>query len=174
MALVTNLNTFVNDSITRVGGHKELIVRGVVQALRPAIRQLFEIQQLQEDSVKDTGRMTGFSLTAAKSRLCRPRAALNKSFGALTNDEFFRQRQAHVHVSWHCFERKEGYERMRITTRFDSTQYSLPNQNLGASQNREVSIPPWRFVRFLRTEDGASKSAHDTSGEFYYSEGRGF
>ena len=88
MAVATNLHTFVNDSITRVGGQKELILRGVVQDLRLAI-QVFEIQQLQEDSVKETGRMMGFSVTAAKSRLCRPRAALSKSFGALTNDDFF-------------------------------------------------------------------------------------
>jgi DNA-directed RNA polymerase specialized sigma24 family protein len=100
MVLATNLHTFVIDSFSRVRGHEELILRGVVQALRPAIRQGFEIQQLKEDSVKGTGRMTGFSVTAAKSRLCRPRAALSKSFGELTNGEFFRQRQAHVHVSW--------------------------------------------------------------------------
>jgi DNA-directed RNA polymerase specialized sigma24 family protein len=89
MALATNPHTFVNDSITLVGGHNGRILQGALQALRPAIPQLFEIQQQQEYSVKETARMMGISVTAAKSRLRPARAALSKTFGVLTNDEFF-------------------------------------------------------------------------------------
>jgi RNA polymerase sigma factor (sigma-70 family) len=59
---------------------QQLILQGAVQALGPAIRQVFEIQQLQEYSAKETARVMGISVTAAKTRLHRARAALSKSF----------------------------------------------------------------------------------------------
>jgi len=54
-------------------------LRGAVHSLRPAIREVVELQQLQEHSMKETAAMMGISVGAAKARLFHARAALRKS-----------------------------------------------------------------------------------------------
>jgi RNA polymerase sigma-70 factor (ECF subfamily) len=55
------------------------ILRGAIVQLRPKIRHVVELQQLQEHSLMRTAEMLGISLTAAKGRLFHARAALRKS-----------------------------------------------------------------------------------------------
>jgi len=60
---------------------KERILREAIRELRPTIRQVVEIQQLQEISMKETAGMLGVSVTAAKARLFHGRRALRKALG---------------------------------------------------------------------------------------------
>ena len=64
---------------------KERILRESICELRPTIRQVVEIQQLQEIPMKEAARMIGVSVTAAKARLFHGRRALRKAFGLRTN-----------------------------------------------------------------------------------------
>ena len=50
-----------------------------VRRLRPSLRQVVEIQQLQELSMKETARSMGISVAAAKARLFHAKVALRKS-----------------------------------------------------------------------------------------------
>jgi RNA polymerase sigma factor (sigma-70 family) len=59
---------------------RERIMTGAVRELRPTLRQVIEIRRLQEFSMKETARMLGISVTAAKSRLFHARAALGEAF----------------------------------------------------------------------------------------------
>jgi len=54
------------------------MVAGVVRGLRPAIRKVVEIRELQEHSMKETARMLGISVAATKGRLFHARAALRR------------------------------------------------------------------------------------------------
>jgi RNA polymerase sigma-70 factor (ECF subfamily) len=55
------------------------ILREAIRGLRPAIRQMVEIQHLQENSLKDAAAQIGITVSAAKGRLFHARAALRKS-----------------------------------------------------------------------------------------------
>ena len=59
-------------------GERRRIVAGVVRGLRPAIRKVVEIRELQEHSMKETARMLGISVAATKGRLFHARAALRR------------------------------------------------------------------------------------------------
>jgi len=48
---------------------KERLLREAIRDLRQTIRRVVEIQQLRELSMKETARMMGVSVTAAKGRL---------------------------------------------------------------------------------------------------------
>jgi RNA polymerase sigma factor (sigma-70 family) len=65
---------------------KERILREAIRGLRPTIRQVVEIQQLQEISIKETAGMIGVSVTAAKARLFHGRRALRKAFWLRTDE----------------------------------------------------------------------------------------
>ena len=54
------------------------IVTGAINDLRPRLRQVIEIRRLQEFSTKETARILGISMSAAKSRLFHARTALRK------------------------------------------------------------------------------------------------
>jgi RNA polymerase sigma factor (sigma-70 family) len=58
---------------------RNTILRGAVRDLRPSIRKVVEIQQLQERSVKEAAEFMGISVVATKARLFHARAALRKS-----------------------------------------------------------------------------------------------
>jgi RNA polymerase sigma-70 factor (ECF subfamily) len=60
---------------------RERILRRAIRALRPAVRGVVEMQQLQEHSMKETARMMGITVAAAKSRLFHARVALRKNSG---------------------------------------------------------------------------------------------
>ncbi len=60
---------------------RERILRRAIRALRPSIRGVVEMQQLQEHSMKETARMMGITVAAAKARLFQARAALRKNAG---------------------------------------------------------------------------------------------
>ena len=64
---------------------KERLLREAICDLRQTIRQVVEIQQLRELSMKETARILGVSVTAAKARLFHGRRALRKAFGLRTN-----------------------------------------------------------------------------------------
>jgi RNA polymerase sigma-70 factor (ECF subfamily) len=63
------------------------ILNEAMRSLRPQIREVVQISQIQELSLKETARGLGISVTAAKARLFHARAALRKSNGlkALAN-----------------------------------------------------------------------------------------
>jgi RNA polymerase sigma factor (sigma-70 family) len=54
-------------------------LKKAVQALRPSLREVVEIQQLQERSLQETAEMMCISVAATKSRLLHARVALRKS-----------------------------------------------------------------------------------------------
>ena len=58
---------------------EEGILRRAIGDLRPSIRQVLELQQLQERSMKETAKMMGISPGAAKARLFHAKVALRKS-----------------------------------------------------------------------------------------------
>jgi RNA polymerase sigma factor (sigma-70 family) len=55
------------------------LLKAAVGDLRPAIRKVVEVGQLQERSMRETADALGISLSAAKARLFHARAALRKS-----------------------------------------------------------------------------------------------
>lgn len=57
----------------------ETLVRKAVRALRPKVRKVIELRQVQEHSIKETAKALRISVTAAKGRLFHARAALRKS-----------------------------------------------------------------------------------------------
>jgi RNA polymerase sigma factor (sigma-70 family) len=57
----------------------EFIVRTEIRDLRPTIRETFELQKLQECSMKETAGKMGISVAAAKARLHHGKAALRKA-----------------------------------------------------------------------------------------------
>jgi RNA polymerase sigma factor (sigma-70 family) len=58
---------------------RERLVREAVKTLRPTIRKALELGQMQERSMRETAKMLGISVAAAKARLFHARAALRKS-----------------------------------------------------------------------------------------------
>jgi RNA polymerase sigma factor (sigma-70 family) len=58
---------------------RENILRGAIGNLRPAIRKVIELQQLQERSMKETAALIGISVPAAKARLFHAKVALRKA-----------------------------------------------------------------------------------------------
>lgn len=63
---------------------RERILRRAIRALRPSIRGVVEMQQLQEHSMRETAGMIGITVAAAKARLFHARAALRKDSGLKT------------------------------------------------------------------------------------------
>jgi RNA polymerase sigma factor (sigma-70 family) len=55
------------------------ILKKAVQTLRPTLREVVQIHQLQEFSMRETAEATGISVAAAKGRLFHAKAALRKS-----------------------------------------------------------------------------------------------
>jgi RNA polymerase sigma factor (sigma-70 family) len=60
-------------------GEQQRIVAGAVCNLRPTLRNVVEIGELQEGSMKETARRLGISVAAAKGRLFHARAALRRA-----------------------------------------------------------------------------------------------
>src|SRR5271167_3756060 len=58
---------------------RENILRGAIGTLRPTIRKVIELQQLQEHSMKETAALIGISVPAAKARLFHGKVALRKT-----------------------------------------------------------------------------------------------
>lgn len=58
---------------------RENILRGAISTLRPTIRKVIELQQLQERSMKETADIIGISVPAAKARLFHAKVALRKA-----------------------------------------------------------------------------------------------
>jgi RNA polymerase sigma factor (sigma-70 family) len=58
---------------------REDILRGAISTLRPTIRKVIELQQLQEHSMKETAAIIGISVPAAKARLFHAKIALRKA-----------------------------------------------------------------------------------------------
>src|SRR5277367_5654101 len=58
---------------------REHILHGAISALRPTVRKVIELQQLQEHSMKETAAMIGISVPAAKARLFHAKVALRKA-----------------------------------------------------------------------------------------------
>lgn len=62
-----------------VQGERRRIVVGAISALRTNLRQVVEIRELQEGSLRETAERLGISVAAAKARLFHAKAALRKS-----------------------------------------------------------------------------------------------
>jgi RNA polymerase sigma factor (sigma-70 family) len=58
---------------------REQILHSAVETLRPSIRRVVQLRQLQERSIKETASVLDISVGAAKARLFQARAALRKS-----------------------------------------------------------------------------------------------
>jgi RNA polymerase sigma-70 factor (ECF subfamily) len=58
---------------------RHTILHEAIRGLRPAIRQMVELQHLQENSLKEAAAKIGISVSAAKGRLFHAKAALRKS-----------------------------------------------------------------------------------------------
>ena len=58
---------------------RERILRRAIGKLRPAIRQVIELQKLREYSLRETAKLMGLSVGATKTRLSRAKTALRKS-----------------------------------------------------------------------------------------------
>jgi RNA polymerase sigma factor (sigma-70 family) len=58
---------------------RDEILRSAVEKLRPSIRTVLQLRQLQEHSIKETASVLDISVAAAKARLFQARAALRKS-----------------------------------------------------------------------------------------------
>jgi RNA polymerase sigma-70 factor (ECF subfamily) len=58
---------------------RETILRDAIAKLRPSIRKVIEIHQLQECSLSETAEVLGISVTAAKARMFHARAALRRA-----------------------------------------------------------------------------------------------
>jgi RNA polymerase sigma-70 factor (ECF subfamily) len=58
---------------------RENILRGAINTLRPTIRKVVELQQLQEHSMRETAAIIGISVPAAKARLFHAKNALRKA-----------------------------------------------------------------------------------------------
>jgi RNA polymerase sigma factor (sigma-70 family) len=56
-----------------------------ISRLRPALRNVIEVRQSHEGSVKEIAEKAGISISAAKSRLMRARASLRQSLGRRSN-----------------------------------------------------------------------------------------
>jgi len=62
-----------------VQNEKKEKLKSAILRLRPGFRDVVELQQTQEYSVKELAQVLGISLAAAKSRLSRARMALRAS-----------------------------------------------------------------------------------------------
>jgi RNA polymerase sigma-70 factor (ECF subfamily) len=58
---------------------RQRVVAEAVRGLRPTLRKVIEIRELQEGSIKETAQRLGISVAAAKARLFHARAALRKA-----------------------------------------------------------------------------------------------
>ncbi len=58
---------------------RENILHMAISALRPTVRKVVELQQLQEHSMKETAQIIGISVPAAKARLFHAKVALRKA-----------------------------------------------------------------------------------------------
>src|SRR5713226_3540441 len=58
---------------------EESMLKKAIQSLRPTLRVVVQIQQLQERSMRETAEAIGISLAAAKGRLFHARVALRRS-----------------------------------------------------------------------------------------------
>jgi RNA polymerase sigma factor (sigma-70 family) len=58
---------------------ERIILKKAIDKLRPRLRQVVCIQQLQEHSMQETAQVIGISVAAAKARLLHAKAALRKS-----------------------------------------------------------------------------------------------
>jgi RNA polymerase sigma factor (sigma-70 family) len=66
---------------------EECMLHGAIGELRPSIRKVLELQQLQERSMKETAKMMGISQGAAKARLFHAKIALRKSVRKRVNGQ---------------------------------------------------------------------------------------
>lgn len=62
-----------------VQGERRRIVGGAIRALRTSLREVVEIRELQESSLRETAERLGISVAATKARLFHAKAALRKS-----------------------------------------------------------------------------------------------
>jgi RNA polymerase sigma factor (sigma-70 family) len=64
---------------------RKRVLRRAIRALRPSIRGVVEIQQLQEHSVRETARMMGITIGAAKTRLFHAQGRAPQRLGPKSN-----------------------------------------------------------------------------------------
>jgi RNA polymerase sigma-70 factor (ECF subfamily) len=67
----------IEEHYAREEGQRHL--KRAIRRLRPTLRNIIEIQQLHDSSVKEIAEMAGISVAAAKSRLVRARTVLRRS-----------------------------------------------------------------------------------------------
>jgi RNA polymerase sigma-70 factor (ECF subfamily) len=58
---------------------RQSVIVGAVRGLRPSLRNVIEIRELQQSSIRETAERLGISLAAAKGRLFHAKAALRKT-----------------------------------------------------------------------------------------------
>jgi RNA polymerase sigma factor (sigma-70 family) len=70
----------VNTEEHYVRRERERHLKRAIYRLRPALRNVIEIQQAHDGSVREIAEMAGISIAATKSRLLRARTVLRRSF----------------------------------------------------------------------------------------------
>jgi len=68
-----------NPELAYLQRERERALHGVLRSLRPSLRQVIEIQQLQERPMKEAAQLMGVSVAALKGRLFHAKAALRRS-----------------------------------------------------------------------------------------------
>jgi len=72
-------NSSLNPEESFAQSERKTIVRSAVAELRPRIRKVLELHQLQEFSMRETAEVLGVSVTAVKARLFHARAKLRRA-----------------------------------------------------------------------------------------------
>ena len=72
-------NSSLNPEESYAQSEREAIVRSAVVELRPKIRKVLELHQLQEFSMRETAEVLGISVAAVKARLFHARAELRRA-----------------------------------------------------------------------------------------------
>src|SRR5258708_3590979 len=119
---------------------KERLLRKAICDLRQTIRRVVEIQQLRELSMKETARMMGVSVTAAKGRLFHAKRALRKALGKRMNAQGGEIRiQPKGRVSAPEGNKKKIQTRVLAATEFvdvESSPISDPEKTGGGSRKK--------------------------------------
>jgi hypothetical protein len=94
------------------------MLRKARQSLRPTLRVVIQIQQLQERSTQETAEAIGISLAAAKARLFHAKVALRRSL--IPKLEY----QPRVASGFVLYPQGDSSRRANARTRFDDQQQS--------------------------------------------------
>jgi RNA polymerase sigma factor (sigma-70 family) len=71
-----------------IQSEREFHLKQAIRRLKPALREVIEIQRVHDGSIKEIAKIAGISVAATKSRLIRARVALRRSFSRYGTSEY--------------------------------------------------------------------------------------